>query len=135
MYTLGQALNATKKSKSTILLAIKNGRISAKKDDSGSWSIEPSELSRVFDLTVRSNTKSNDPEHPPNTPDSSETIELKASLRAAQRERDMLQSTIDDLRADRDAWREQASHLKMLVAPSKAEKPTPKGIWSRLFGK
>jgi hypothetical protein len=47
-YTLGTAAIATGKAKSTILKAIRSGKISASKNVSNEWSIDPSELHRVF---------------------------------------------------------------------------------------
>jgi excisionase family DNA binding protein len=47
-YTLGQAAKATGLSKPTISEAIKKGRISARKNESGSFEIDPSELHRVY---------------------------------------------------------------------------------------
>ena len=47
-YTAGQAAEATGLSTATITRAIKRGRISAVKDSAGAWSIDPSELHRVF---------------------------------------------------------------------------------------
>lgn len=49
-YTLGEAAKATGKSKPTIQRAIKSGKISAIKNDNGSYSIDPSELHRVYPL-------------------------------------------------------------------------------------
>lgn len=48
MYTLGQAAKATGKAKSSISAAIKDGTISAKKNEDGSYIIDPAELHRVF---------------------------------------------------------------------------------------
>ena len=48
-YTLGQAAKATGKTKTTISNAIKKGRLSAEKNDSGHYQIEVSELHRVFE--------------------------------------------------------------------------------------
>ncbi len=50
-YTLGQAAKATGKTKTTIQVAIKNGRMSASKDDLGRYQIDPAELHRVYPLT------------------------------------------------------------------------------------
>lgn len=47
-YSLSEAAKATGKNKTTIQRAIKNGKISAAKGDSGSYEIDPSELHRVF---------------------------------------------------------------------------------------
>lgn len=50
VYTLGQAAKATGKGKSTILKAIKSGRISGQKNDTGDWEIDPAELHRVYSV-------------------------------------------------------------------------------------
>ena len=47
-YTLGDAAKAVGKSKTTLHRAIKSGKISAIKSEDGSYSIDPSELHRVF---------------------------------------------------------------------------------------
>jgi molecular chaperone GrpE (heat shock protein) len=47
-YSLGQAAKATGKSKMTIQRAIQKNVISAIRNDNGSYTIEPSELHRVF---------------------------------------------------------------------------------------
>lgn len=48
-YTLGTAAKATGRNKTTILRAIKDGKISALRDAaSGAWRIEPVELHRVY---------------------------------------------------------------------------------------
>lgn len=130
VYTLGQAANATGKSKSTILKAIKNGRISAKKDDLGNWSIDPAELSRVFEVTVLSNTKSNETEHPSNTPrtpsEASEIAHLKALLEAQRA-----------LLAEKDARIADLRQAVMLLAPPKnqaPELPRRRSLWAKLTG-
>jgi hypothetical protein len=52
VYTLGDAAKATGKSKATISKAIKSGRISATKDETGTFQIDPAELHRVYPPTV-----------------------------------------------------------------------------------
>lgn len=48
-YTLTQAAKAIGRNKTTVLRAIKSGKISAIRDEaSGSWLIEPAELHRVY---------------------------------------------------------------------------------------
>ena len=119
-YTLGRAAKATGKSKTTIQRAISKGTISATKDDSGSYSIDPSELHRVFPK-VTSETVSRDPLVDTARP-SEETLELRLKIEALEallaREREAL----SEVREDRDAWKQQASAL--LGAPSK-----PQGWW------
>lgn len=52
-YTLSQAATATGKNKATIQRAIKSGKISASKNSSGAYEIDPSELHRIFPATAQ----------------------------------------------------------------------------------
>jgi hypothetical protein len=47
-FTLTQAIKESKKAKSTLIDAIKNGRLSASRDDKGRYLIDPAELFRVY---------------------------------------------------------------------------------------
>ena len=47
-FTLGTAAKACGINKTTVLKAIKTGRLSGTRNDEGNWSIEPVELFRVF---------------------------------------------------------------------------------------
>lgn len=126
VYTLGEAAKATGKSKATISKAIKSGRISAHKDEKGTFRIDPSELHRVYPPTVSS-------EHyeaqvnTPAKPDSDGAIrELQARLEAAHERLSDKESVISDLREDRDKWRQQATAL--------LSDQRPKSFLKRLFG-
>ncbi len=113
-YTLGQAAKATGKAKGTILNALEKGRISGSKDDFGNWSIAPAELHRIYPpISVQQKPELNAVELALN----SENSALKAALKAVQEEKDRLTEQNADLKADRDAWREQAQSLKLLTAP------------------
>ena len=126
VYTLGEAAKATGKSKATISKAIKSGRISAHKDETGTFRIDPSELHRVYLPTVSSEhneTQVNTHEKR----DINGTIrELQARLEAAHERLSDKDSVIVDLREDRDKWRQQATAL---LADQR-----PKGFLKRLFG-
>lgn len=113
-FSLTQAATATGKSKSTINRAIKSGKLSAKRHEDGSYSIDGAELSRVFRFGTPSGSKWVSPE-PSAEPVRTATLEAEiAALRAAlDREREAL----DDLRADRDAWKLQT--IALLAAPPK----------------
>lgn len=128
VYTLGEAAKATGKSKSTISKAIKNGRISAKKDETGKFHIDPSELHRVYPPTVSSEQK----ETPANTPariNIDGTVrELQARLEAAYERLSDKETVVADLREDRDRWRQQATALLTDHRPTK-------GLIARLFGR
>lgn len=113
-YTLGTASKATGKAKSTILRAIKSGKISAKKAYDGSYEIEPSELHRVFEPNSSQQASSNDT-HPPEERDATLRIRLELLEVERQRERDQMQSTIDDLRSRLD--RSEDRFTALLAAP------------------
>ena len=127
-YTLGDAAKAVGKSKTTLHRAIKSGKISAIKSEDGSYSIDPSELHRVFPpVTAVIPTDTflrNDTERQSNT---LETLRIQLELQEKEREREraLLQETIADLREDRDKWRQQATAL--------LEDKRGKGLFSRLF--
>jgi hypothetical protein len=122
-FTLGTASQATGCAKSTILRAIKAGRISATRDDIGQWAIEPAELFRVFPaLAVPGAT----PEQPRTERDATTDV-LVTELRQVISH---LRRGQDDLRQERDKWqaaheREQAAHAatQRLLLPPPATAP------------
>jgi hypothetical protein len=51
VYTLAQAAAATRRNRSTLLKAIKSGKLSAARDETtGAWRVDPSELARVYGI-------------------------------------------------------------------------------------
>lgn len=128
VYTLGDAAKATGKSKATISKAIKSGRISAIKDETGTFQIDPAELHRVYPPTVSGEQK----ETPEKTPEEKENSglvrELQARLEAAHERLADKEGIISDLREDRDKWRQQATALLTDQRPKS-------GFWARMFGK
>lgn len=129
-YTLNDAAKATGKSKTTIHRAVKSGKISASKLENGAYSIDPSELHRVFpSVTQEQRTERSDtiqPEHQSNTLGTLR-MQLETIEKERERERQQLQETIVDLREDRDKWRQQATAL--------LEDKRPKGFFKRLLGR
>ena len=116
-YTLGQAAKATGLSKPTIANAIKKGRISAQRDDIGQYAIDPAELHRIFPavnqvevLGKRANESSQEK--------SSEILALRGRVEALERLLKELERSRDSAETDKEAWKEEAAHLrKLLVAP------------------
>ena len=127
MYTLGAASKATGKSKATISKALKSGRLSGHKGDDGVFHIDPSELHRVYPPISQSEQQ----ETPESLPESTRTNvlvrELETRLEAAQQRLTDKDGVIDDLREDRDRWRQQATSL--------LEDKRPKGFLKRLLGR
>jgi excisionase family DNA binding protein len=90
--TLAEAAQATGLNRSTILRAIKAGKISGLRDDNGAWAVEPVELHRVF-------------------PPASATV--KAARQDAQTDAMVadLRAQLTDMRSQRDAWQASPSAL------------------------
>ncbi len=125
VYTLGEAAKATGKSKSTISKAIKSGRISATKGETGAFAIDPAELHRVYSATVESRQEETRRAPKMSSKDDGLVRELQARLEATQERLTDKKSVIDDLRKDRDRWRQQATAL--------LEDKRPKSFLKRLF--
>ena len=129
-YTLGEAAKAVGKSKATLSKAVKSGRISAVKNEDGSFSIEPVELHRVYPPAPLETVEGKQFETPSQTGGNPyELIELRVKLEAAQQR-------ITDLEEDREHWRQQANRL--LSSPATEGRSdltsTTKGFWKRVFG-
>ena len=124
-YSLSEAATATGKNKTTIQRAIKSGKISASKGDSGSYEIEPSELHRVFPPVAAQR----DAQHPKindtqqskfNSINSnlSRVLELEKELAVAQErahgleaQKDQMVDTINDLRKRLDSYENRITAL------------------------
>ena len=141
-YSLSEAAKATGKNKTTIQRAIKSGKISASKGDSGSYEIDPSELHRVFPPTAAQrdaqHMQSNDTQQAKFIPESSHidrVVELEKELAVARErangleaQKDQMADTINDLRKRLDS---SESRVIALLANNDPKR----GFFSRLFGK
>ena len=118
--SLSQAAKLTSKSKSTINRAIKTGKLSATRHDDGSYSIEPAELSRVFNMEPPESAKRSDTQ-----PDGTRLLERIEALEAMlNREREISA----DLKEDRDRWRQQATAL---ITDQRPTKKSLFNFWTR----
>jgi hypothetical protein len=126
LYTLGQAAKATGLSKPTISDAIKKGRISARKNESGSFEIDPAELHRVYP-PVSSPASKEEPQTLQNlTPDlTAKIMVLEAQVQALGELKDQIAAERDDLRTERNRLlsviEEQAGSVKQLTYQPKPE--------------
>ena len=155
MYTIGTAAKATGKSKSTISRDIEKGKISAMKNDDGSYSIDPAELHRVYPPVSQSNGPSNGQSNDPQPAHlaagtgglEGELQHLRERLSSLElergREREQLTEQIEDLRrrldrADeerRDKDRQLTAVLTDQRAKEGDEPQRRIGLFGRLFGK
>ena len=114
-YTLGEAARACGKSKATLSKAIKQGKISAVKNDNGSFSIEAAELHRVYEInteTANSEQTETDKNAVVNTQKDNEIELLRVKLEAAQQR-------ITDLEKDKDWLQAQTTRLLTVQENSK----------------
>lgn len=113
--TLNQAAKAAGKAKGTILKAIKDGALSAPKDEKGRYEIDPAELHRVFSLT--SHEQSEKPKlTTPYDPENRIEIErLRAELKAAQTLTENMAETVADLRERLDREGEERRQLTAML--------------------
>lgn len=121
IYTLGQAAKATGKAKGTISNAVKQGRLSASKNDKGEYEIDASELHRVYPLngsTVEQPSKMNDVS-PPLAQAERDAFEARIAL---------LEQGIERERQNADEWRKQAQNLALTYK-------RPRGWLDRLLGR
>lgn len=120
--SLSQAAKITGKSKSTINRAIKSGKLSATRHDDGTYSIDAAELHRAFPRGTGYGTEWIDTQPQENRLG---TALLEAEIAALKGAREQDREIIDDLRKDRDAWKQQATAL--LAAPPKRRSWWPWG--------
>lgn len=114
IYTLGKASKATGKSKTTIQRAIAKGSISASKDDKGRYTIDASELHRIFPKVSHDTVAQASQVDTSRSPDETLLqVKVEALETMLKREREAL----SEMRSDRDAWKQQATAL--LGAPER----------------
>ncbi|NDW02546.1 helix-turn-helix domain-containing protein [Salipiger sp. PrR002] len=143
-YTLGEAAKAAGFSKPTLSRAIKNGKLSAKRLDDGSYSIDAAELDRWKDANGHRNSAVKKITTPNETHEiplgtsvlQAEVEKLRAQVQADQRERGFLEQRIEDLRerAERAERKEDQLHALLVDLRPQAPSEPRKGFWGRLFG-
>lgn len=131
-YTLGEAAKATGMSKAAISRAIKNGTLSAEKQENGSYRIDPAELHRVYppvsQQRLQQQATETDDATKLNPALNAENRELRAKLESAEQRLRDRDEVIADLREDRDRWRAQAERLLLAdqrTQPASAPAPAP----------
>jgi excisionase family DNA binding protein len=141
-YTLGEAAKHTGLSKPTIQRAIKNGRLSATRNENGSYSIDPAELERVYGpLPVTSNDNGTMKQDETSNDIGGLHRELELLREERERERNQFTSQIDDLRRRLDSEGEERRKLTALLTDQRPQQQQPeqprkglRGFLHRLTG-
>jgi hypothetical protein len=121
---------ATGLNRTTILRAIKSGKISGAKDEHGEWHIEPAELHRVYPPVARTETRSDaTPQHAPG-----EDVELRIRATLAEARLADLRTSLDDMREQRDHWQTMAQRLAITDQRPTARPSQSRAWWQRLAG-
>lgn len=133
-FTFGEIERQFDIGKSTLSKDRKNGKFSADKNPDGSYRVAMSELVRAYGDRLTRRTQEKTPETVDGerlaTPTSTlETAVLEARLEGSGREIALLRDRVDDLVAERDAWRAQAERATMILSDQRqapaAESPPP----------
>ena len=140
-YTLSQAAQATGKNKATIQRAIKSGKITAPKNSSGAYEIDPAELHRVFDATAQrvaqhpNATTRNTNVTAKNDPDNNalqRITELEKELAIAEERKNGLEGQMHHLSETVDDLRKRLDQSEGRVTALLSDK-RPKSFWGRIF--
>lgn len=137
-YTLGEAAKATGVSKSSLSRAIEKGRISATKNDDGSFSIEPVELHRVYpprSAATVVETPAETTRNPSATGGDAIAIKvLEARLEGLQQQLRTVEEHNRELNQRLDQSTEQQMRLTLMLAgPTIAVRPPSKSWFRRLY--
>ena len=128
--TLNQAAKTCGRSKSTLLDAIRNGRMSASKDDRGHYAIDPAELHRAFPFQApdRSADRLQEPQ--------STTLMNHSTTpadRGLEREIELLREMLARADANADHWRALAERQQALLEDKRFKRPP--SLLRRLFAR
>jgi len=124
-YNLRTAADACGMSKTAIHNAIKSGKLSAPKNEKGSYEIDPAELHRVFPPVQQGQ-------------EIGQTVTDRNSIENDYL-RDkvaLLEGMLEDMKGDRDHWRRQATGLLTHQPEQETERPAIKSsLLEKLFGR
>lgn len=123
--TLRQAVEQFDVSRPTLTKALKNGKISGEKDVKGTWSVDPSELSRVYKPRRKEQESEHHKEHVTNTPDFNY---LRGKV-------ETLEAQIEDLKEQRDSAHDRAAQSDArLYGVLEDLRPAKRSWWQKLRG-
>lgn len=126
--TLNQAAKTCGRSKSTLLDAVRSGRISAPKDERGRYAIDPAELHRVFPFQAPGRSADQFPKPQPTTLENDPTTPADRGL---EREVELLREMLAKAEANADHWRALAERQQTLLEDKRPREA--RGLLRRLL--
>lgn len=109
-----RAAELTGRSKSTVQRAMKNGKLSYEVDNNGRRVVDVAELDRAFGLVPQEAERSSSAKVEVELEKATHMLEmerLKMRIRMLEEQVDMTQTTINDLKEQRDQWQKQAQQV------------------------
>ncbi len=119
-FTLKQAADAVGKDRSTLLRAIKNGRMSASINDLGNYEVDAAELYRVFDAAARINANASNVDALP--------VQVDALQQQVQMQREFI-STLEKLLDEANSEKRRL----MQLLEHKPQKSDASELWKKVF--
>lgn len=129
-YSLREAAEVCGKSRSTVHRALKSGKLSGSKDDSGEWSIDGAELARVFPWDSNGHGERDATGQQRATPEASDILSVKVAMLEDQLERE--RETVADLRKRLDRAEDRVTALTDQRVPRAG---VGKGWLARVLGR
>lgn len=122
--TLAQAITATGRSRSALIRAIRAGKLSATRDESGAYLVDLSELARVYPGAATGS--------PADTPDGlPRHADVAARLAAEEARNAVLVDTVEDLRRRLDTATAQLGEALQQVRLLTDQRPPARRAWWR----
>lgn len=138
LLTLNKAAQTCGHAKSTLLDAIRSGRLSAPKDDRGRYAIDPAELHRVFPFQMPDRTENRLREPQPTPRRNHPTTSPDPRTEVLAREVELLREALARSEENAERWRAMAERQQAFLedrrqANEARERPKPKGLLQRLL--
>jgi len=137
VYSLTQAAQATGLTRQGVLAAIKRGTISGSKNAHGQWEIDAAELHRVYPpiaVDSNANTLVDSSIAPDNTLSTQAINTLQQRLAVTEALLQEARGQVDELKADREAWKQQAHEWMMMTKALPEGDAKPKrGFFAKIF--
>lgn len=129
--SLRQAAELCGTSRSTLHRALQSGKLSGQRAEDGAWSIDPSELARVFPWDA------SEPAHRDTAGRDRDVVGEREAVQTMQilmlqQQLEREQATVEDLRRRLDRAEDRVLALMAPAPTGKPEQPSQRTLWGRL---